>query len=93
VWHAWWVPPQRMQVAMALVVAVLPLALPTLALRRPVRALLWVGILSLFYFCHGVAEAWPTSPARVPALLEILFALAVIAALGVNARRRRSPAL
>ncbi|GEM_PF-203798 len=90
-WHAWWMPPERMPVALALAITVIPLALPLFALRRPIRALLWVGMLSLFYFCHGVAEMWTSPAERLPALLEILFALMVVTALGVYARSGRGP--
>ena len=90
VWHAWWLPPARMPLAVALALALIPLLLPLLAWRRPHRALLWVGIVSLFYFCHGVAEAWSSRPERAFALLEVALALAVIGALGAMSRRRRA---
>lgn len=90
-WYAWLFPPQHMPVWIALSVAVIPLLLPFLAIGKPRRALLWVGMLSLFYFCHGVAESWSSMHERVPAWLEVLFALAVIGALGAGVRRRSRP--
>lgn len=88
VWYAWLFPPQHMPVCLALAITVIPLLLPFLALGNVRRALLWVGILSLFYFCHGVAESWSSTQERVPALLEVLLSLALIAALGAGVKRR-----
>lgn len=89
-WHAWWLPPQRMPVAVALVIALLPLALPLLYWRTPPRALIAAGMISLFYFCHGVAEAWTSAPERVPACIEIVLALALIGSLMRKPRRKRA---
>lgn len=87
-WYVWLFPPQRVPMWLALAFAVIPLLLPLLAIRRMRRALLWVGMLSLFYFCHGVAESWSSSQERLPALLEVTFALLLIGTLGAQARRR-----
>ena len=87
-WHAWWAPPQTTPLALVLAITVLPLLLPLLALRDVRRALLWVGILSLFYFCHGVSEAWSAPAERVPALLEIALTLLLIGALGASVKRK-----
>lgn len=88
-WHAWLLPPQSMPVALLLAITVIPLLLPLAALRQPRRALLWVGILALFYFCHGVAEAWSSPVERVLAVAEIALALLLIGTLGVGVRRPR----
>ena len=87
-WHAWWLPPQRMPVAVALVIALLPLALPLLYWRTPPRALIAAGMISLFYFCHGVAEAWTSAPERIPACIEIVLALVLIGSLMRKPRKR-----
>ena len=89
VWHAWCFPPQHMPVAALLALTVIPLLLPLLALRNPTRALLWVGILCLFYFCHGVAEAWSSPGQRWLALTEIILTLFLIGTLGAGVRRKR----
>lgn len=89
VWHAWLHPPQLLPTPMALGLAVLPLLLPLFALPRVRRALLWVGMLSLFYFCHGVAEAWSAADERVLAWLEIALTLLLIGTLGAGAVRKR----
>ncbi|GLQ88830.1 DUF2069 domain-containing protein [Dyella flagellata] len=88
-WYAWLFPPQHLPMWLVLSVTVIPLLLPFLAIGNVRRALLWAGMLSLFYFCHGVAESWSSAQERVPALLEVLLALALIAALGAGVRRRR----
>lgn len=87
-WYAWLFPPQSMRVSIALAITVVPLLLPLVALRNVRRALLWVGILSLFYFCHGVAESWSSSQERWLALFEILLTLLIIGALGAGVKRK-----
>ncbi|GAP66716.1 hypothetical protein MBSD_n2031 [Mizugakiibacter sediminis] len=93
-WHALLAPPARTSVAAALLLGLLPLALPLLALRRPARALLWAGIVSLFYFSHGVAEAWsaPDATVRALAVAEAALAALLVLSLGAGARKRRKPA-
>ena len=87
-WHAWLVPPQSMPMALLLSITVVPLLLPLLALRDVRRALLWVGILSLFYFCHGIAEGWSTTDERWLALIEIVLTLLLIGTLGAGVKRK-----
>ncbi len=91
VWHAWWFPPQHLPASVLLAFTVIPLLLPLLALRNPTRALLWVGILCLFYFSHGVAEAWSSPGQRWLALTEIVLTLLLIGTLGAGAKRKRKP--
>ncbi len=90
-WHGWWHPPAQ-DAALAVAVALVPLLLPLLAIKRPVRALLWAGILALFYFCHGVSEAWTVPAERVPALLEAALCVVLIVALGAGVQKRASTA-
>ncbi|MBD8873206.1 DUF2069 domain-containing protein [Rhodanobacter sp. DHB23] len=88
-WHGWLLPPQGMPVALVLMLTLVPLLLPLAALRNPRRALLWVGILALFYFCHGVAEAWSAPVERTLAAIEIALTLLLIGTLGAGVRRPR----
>jgi uncharacterized membrane protein len=90
VWHAWLVPPQLMPMWLVLAIAVVPLLLPLFAIRDARRALLWVGILSLFYFCHGIAEGWSSSSERWLALVEIALTLLLIGTLGAGVKRKKS---
>jgi uncharacterized membrane protein len=87
-WYAWLFPPAHLPMGVALAVAVIPLLLPLLALRSMRRALLWVGILSLFYFCHGIAESWSSTQERWPALLEVFLTLLLIGTLGAGVKRK-----
>jgi uncharacterized membrane protein len=87
-WYAWLFPPQHVPAWVALGITVVPLLLPFLAIRDVRRALLWVGILSLFYFCHGIAESWSSLQERWPALIEVLLTLLLIGALGAGVKRK-----
>jgi uncharacterized membrane protein len=87
-WHAWLLPPQRMSMLLVLAITVIPLLLPAFALRDVRRALLWVGILSLFYFCHGVSEAWSSSSERWLAIIEIVLTVLLIGTLGAGVKKR-----
>ena len=89
VWHAWLFPPQLMPIWLVLAITVIPLLLPLLAIRDARRALLWVGILSLFYFCHGIAEGWSSSSERWLALAEIVLTLLLIGTLGAGVKRKQ----
>lgn len=89
VWHGWLFPGQWLPAWAVVLITVVPLLLPLLALRRDVRrALLWVGILSLFYFCHGISEGWTSASERWLALAEILLTLLLIGTLGAGVRRK-----
>ncbi|WP_267223615.1 DUF2069 domain-containing protein [Dyella silvae] len=89
IWHGWLFPTQSMPVAVALAITFIPLLLPLLAIRNVPRALLWVGILSLFYFCHGISEAWSAPGERVLAWIEVLLTLTLIGTLGLGVRYKR----
>ncbi|MDE2272368.1 MAG: DUF2069 domain-containing protein [Xanthomonadaceae bacterium] len=88
-WHAWLLPPARMPVGVALAIGLLPLAIPLFYWRTPARALLLAGMVSLFYFCHGVAEAWAAPSERALAGIEIALAVVVILACARLPKRRR----
>lgn len=90
VWHAWLVPPAQLPLGLVLALTVVPLLLPLTAIRDVRRALLWVGTLSLFYFSHGIAEAWSAPAERWLGIVEIVLTVALIAALGAGVGRRRA---
>ncbi len=87
-WHAWLLPPIRMPITVALLIALLPLAVPLLYWRTPARALLLAGMICLFYFCHGVAEAYAAPAERGFAVIEIVLAVIVILACARMPKRR-----
>jgi uncharacterized membrane protein len=93
-WHAWLAPPSNGAIGLALALSLLPLLLPLLVLRaQPQRALLWIGMLCLFYFCHGIVVAWGDARARALGWAEIALTLALIGSLGWSARgyRKKRP--
>ena len=52
------------------------------------RVLFWCGVVALFYFCHGVVAAWVGGPrARVPAILEAVLCVVLVATVGWIGRR------
>ncbi|QWT18449.1 DUF2069 domain-containing protein [Bacillus sp. NP157] len=81
-------PPVSIPAWVALLLTVPPLLLPLLSLPNVTRALLWVGTLALFYFCHGVSEAWSSTGDRWLGFVEIALCLLLIGVLGVGVRRR-----
>jgi uncharacterized membrane protein len=86
-WYLWLAPPAGGSAWFALALTLPPLLLPLLALRSSARrALLWVGIVALFYFCHGIVAAWVVTQARTPALIEVMLSVALILSLGADAR-------
>lgn len=92
-WYLWLAPPLNGRGAFALLLTLPPLLLPSLALRTGVaRALLWVGIVALFYFCHGIVAAWVYPATRVAALLEVLLCVALIGTLGWQVRQDKRTA-
>lgn len=89
-WHAWLFPPQGTPLAAALALALLPLALPLAYWRTPRRALLLAGMIGLFYFCHGVVEAWAAPRERALAWLEILLVVVLVLAQARKPKKRRA---
>jgi uncharacterized membrane protein len=92
IWHAWLLPPARVPVEVALLIALLPLTIPLLYWRAPARMLLLAGMICLFYFCHGVAEAWSAPGERVFAMIELALAVIVILSCARKPKRRHQPA-
>ncbi len=87
-WHGWLLPPDRMPLVVALLIALIPLALPLVYWRTPARALIVAGMVSLFYFCHGVTEAWASPAERTLALIEVALALVLIGSLSRKPKRK-----
>ncbi len=86
-WYVWLAPPANGRGLFALALTLPPLLLPLLALRTSAsRALLWIGIVALFYFCHGVVAAWAVPAARVPALIEAGLCTILIGTIGMRTR-------
>lgn len=94
VWHVFLLPPGRgpaWAVALLFSLPILPGLLLLLA-RRP-SAVFWGGVAALFYFCHGIAEAWTIAESRPLALAEVGLAVWTIVAgswTGMQARFSRT---
>jgi len=92
VWHAGWMPAPSTRFWPTLAIATLPLLPGLWTCRNNLRrGVLIGGIVSLFYFCHGVSAAYGDAAARVPALIEIALTLLVIGASGFDARKYKRP--
>ena len=77
-------------VAMSLPLAALSLAL---WLQRP-SARFWCGVAALFYFCHGLAEAWAVPASRWAGLAEAFLSVTIVLAsswAGLRARLGARP--
>ena len=91
IWYLWLAPPANGASGLALALTLPPLLLPLLAWRGGARRmLLWVGIVSLAYFAHGVVAAWASPAARVPALVEVMLCVVLVGILGAIARALRA---
>ena len=73
-WYAWLDPSTHFPVAYALLVMLTPLLFALRGMLHGRRyTVQWSGFLALFYFIHGVGEAYASETARYLGLLEILF--------------------
>jgi uncharacterized membrane protein len=89
IWHGWLFPSRYFSITQVLLVTALPLALPLPGLlRRRARGSLWVALLMLLYFMHGIVEALANPPQRLPALVEIGLSLGICIAAALHARSR-----
>ncbi|MCB1555088.1 MAG: DUF2069 domain-containing protein [Xanthomonadales bacterium] len=92
-WHA--IAPSGSVVARVVVTAAFlaPMAWPSWMLwGHRANALFWSALVSLFYFCHGVMEAWASPPVRAFALTEVALCLGLVGAVGVDGWQRRKQA-
>jgi uncharacterized membrane protein len=89
-WYLWWAPPTRMPLWLVLGLLLPPLLLALAGLLRGGRsAPFWSGVAALFYFCHGISEAWTEVAARMPALIATALAAALIVVPATLMRRDR----
>lgn len=89
-WHTQLAPDSHIPIALMLIIVVTPLLLPLQGLLNGKRkSCAWLGFISLFYFIHGVVEAYSSDALRLYASLEIVFSLMIF--FGVNFYLRFSP--
>ena len=86
---ALWFHNDRHALAALLVFALPPLLLAWPAWRGGRRAAFWAGVLALFWFSHGVMQAWSEPVGRGFALGEIVLALAVVYTACIDGIRAR----
>lgn len=92
-WHLWLAPPTVLPPGFVVVVLSLPIlpALLLAAFNRP-SAGFWGGLAALFYFSHGVMEAWSERSVIALALIEVALSVALVLAAswhGLQARRAK----
>ncbi|MFI8717106.1 DUF2069 domain-containing protein [Stenotrophomonas sp. NPDC077464] len=87
--YAIWFAQDRHWLASQLVFTLPPLLLAAGVLGGRGQATFWAGVLSLFWFSHGVMSAWSHPETAVWAWLELLLALAVIGVSSAPGLRRR----
>ncbi len=76
VWLGWFKPPGLLTPPAAIVLLALPLFFALRGLLHARRyTVAWSLFLSLFYFAHGIIEAWSEPVGRWGALLEVLLSL------------------
>ena len=99
-WHRWLFPPASAPawlIAGLFILPIVPAAL--MCVRRHRHAPFWGAVAALFYFSHGLTEAWATPEVRMLALIEAVLSVGVIVAAswgGLNARfnkKKLPPAL
>lgn len=79
-WNTILVPSTHLPVAVVLLAVITPLLIPFKGLLNAnLKSCTWMSYISLFYFTHGIAEAYITPDELYYALLEILFSLLLCA--------------
>lgn len=74
-WYGWLSPPELIPIALALLLLLTPLLFPLRGILHGRRyTFAWSCFLALFYFTHGVMEAYSSETDRYLGLLEITFA-------------------
>ena len=76
-WYGVW-SPSTLPMGLVLFFLLLPLMFPLVGMiRGKIYTHAWMSMLILFYFVHGVGEAWTTPEDRVYAITEIILSLVV----------------
>jgi uncharacterized membrane protein len=84
-----WFHDSKLRIAAMLFFTVPPLLLLVGVLRGNAKAAFWAGVLGLFWFSHGVMEAYTLAAERIYALAEVALAIVIVMASswpGVSAR-------
>ncbi len=87
-----WFHDSKLRVAAMVFFTAPPLLLLVGVLRGNAKAAFWAGVLGLFWFSHGVMEAYAAPAVRTYASTEIVLAVVIVLASswpGVSARFRK----
>ena len=76
-WYGVW-SPSTLPVGLVLFFLLLPLMFPLFGMiRGKIYTHAWMTMLILFYFIHGVGEAWTTPEDRIYAFAEIILSMVI----------------
>ena len=93
-WIAWstvLAPPRHAPTSLVLAVSTLPLLVPLRGMLHDRRgSFIWLGMLSLVYFIHGVGAATDLAQ-RIQAAFEIVFSLCLFTGSVVRLKMKESP--
>jgi len=89
---ALWFDGSRFRIALLAFFMAPPLLVLAGVLARYAKASFWAGVLGLFWFSHGVMEAYAVPRERGYALVEVMLAVVIVLASswpGISARFRK----
>ena len=88
-WFGWLAPPKVIPRSLVLLIMTVPLLFPLRGLLHGhPYTFAWTSFLALFYFIHGITEAWSDPGVRLLASLEILFSTLLYSGAILYARHR-----
>ncbi|MCK4843293.1 MAG: DUF2069 domain-containing protein [Methylococcales bacterium] len=75
-WNTLLVPSTRLPIALVLIFVISPMLIPLRGfLNGNLKSCTWMCYISLFYFTHGISEAYTTPAELYYGLLEVFFSL------------------
>ncbi|MEO6102193.1 MAG: DUF2069 domain-containing protein [Pseudoxanthomonas sp.] len=75
-----WFHESELRIVLMLLFSLPPLLLLVGVLRGGRKAVFWSGVLGLFWFSHGVMEAYAIPSERMYALTEVVLAIVIVVA-------------
>jgi uncharacterized membrane protein len=88
-WLGWLSPPTALPISLAMALMLVPLLFPLRGiLHGRAYTFAWASFLALFYFIHGVVEAYSSPEDRWLAVLEIILSVAFYSGSMLYARYR-----
>lgn len=88
-WFGWLSPPRALPISLAMTLMLVPLLFPLRGiLHGRAYTFAWASFLALFYFIHGVVEAYSSPEDRWLAIAEIILSVAFYSGSMLYARYR-----